>query len=378
MVIRVVQVIHHTLRRTKDESIPSNGWNQVLAEELARRSSEFQFECWGPDHFARHEEKWEDESGMVHRIFPSIHFRYGMELSISLLARLGGKPEGRDTLLHLHGAFNLGTYSLTTLMGPRIPVVVQFHDPLDDEGPVGALRTRSRWLALSQARKFLVPSEAMKNCLPEHFRTKTEVLPLGVDLTKFAAGNKSAARRALGLAQDASYGIFVGRLIPSKGVQSLVRSVPILLRTLPDFHLILVGDGPLRRDLIDMAAKLGIERNVTFVGHMNHPALRTFYNASDLLIHPSTRDLAPMVILESLACGTPVAASPVGYIPEVALKVGGVELISSPTPESIAAATKSALELGAPTREIHRKGLEEYGWDSLAPRYLNLYLSLCE
>ncbi len=373
--IRIVQVIHHTLRKTRDESIPFNGWNQVLAEELARRSSEFHFECWGPDRFTRQEEKWKDESGIVHRIFPSIYLRYGVELSPDLLAVLVGKT-GTGSLLHLHGAFNLGTYSLTTLIGRRVPVVVQFHDPVDDGGLTGALRTGSRELALSPVRKFLVPSEAMKNCLPRHFRSKTMVLPLGVDLTKFTVGNKNDARRELGLG-DGSYGMYVGRLIPSKGVQNLVRSVSILHGMLPDFHLIILGDGPLRRDLIDLATKLGIERNVTFAGHVEHSALPTFYKAVDLLIHPSTRDLAPTVVLESLACGTPVIGSPVGYIPEVALRVGGVKLIPSPAPESIAAATKSAIESGASTREIDRKGIEEYGWDSLAPRYLNLYRSLC-
>lgn len=376
--IRVVQVIHHTLRKTKDESIPSSGWNQVLAEALARRSSEFQFECWGPDRFIREEEVWEGNSGIVHRIFPSIYFRYGVELSTVFLTRLGGKLDGKDTLLHLHGAFNLGTYSLATLAGLRAPIVVQFHDPLDDGGLTWSLRTGYRNLALSKVRKFLVPSEAMKRSLPRHFRDKTMVLPLGIDLTKFKVGNKDEAKRALNLEQNSSYCICVGRLIPSKGLQSLVRSVSILRRTLPDFHLILVGDGPLGRDLNDLVVKLGIKRNVTFAGHVEHSRLPTFYNAADLLIHPSTRDLAPMVVLESLACGTPVVASSTGYIPEVASNVGGVDLIASPTPESIAASTKSALAGEAGIREIDRMRIEEYGWDSLAPTYLNLYRMLCE
>jgi glycosyltransferase involved in cell wall biosynthesis len=216
----------------------------------------------------------------------------------------------------------------------------------------------------------------MKSSLPKHLRSITAVLPLGVDLTKFTVGNKVAARQTLGLRQDASYGMYVGRLVPSKGVLNLVSSVSLICRTLPDFHLVIVGEGPMRRSLIDLVAKLGIQSNVTFAGQVDQSAMPTFYNAADLLIHPSLRDLAPMVVLESLACGTPVIASPVGYIPEVALGVGGVAFVSAPTPVSIAEVTKSVLESGTSSREIDRKGIERYGWDSLAPRYLNLYRAL--
>jgi len=134
-----------------------------------------------------------------------------------------------------------------------------------------------------------------------------------------------------------------------------------------------MGDG-----LLASASSLGIREHLTFEGGVEHSVLPTYYSAADLLIHPSHREVGTLVVLESLACGTPVVATPVGFIPEVSRKVGGISLISSSSPRPIAeAVTETSRNPSQLSKSIRRSGIEEYGWDSISKRVLALYKEIC-
>ena len=84
-----------------------------------------------------------------------------------------------------------------------------------------------------------------------------------------------------------------------------------------EYHLYLVGDGPLRRDLVAQAESHGLSKHVTFVGPKLHNELPDWYRAADLTVLPSRSEGLPNVLRESLACGTPFVASNVGGISEI-------------------------------------------------------------
>jgi glycosyltransferase involved in cell wall biosynthesis len=108
---------------------------------------------------------------------------------------------------------------------------------------------------------------------------------------------------------------YVGRLAPEKGLDVLLSSVPGIVRHCPNAHVILVGEGPLRVQLTELAQTLRIESRVKFLGIRSDMA--DIYRAMDVLVLPSRDEGFPMTILEALAAGKAVVATSVGQISQL-------------------------------------------------------------
>ena len=141
---------------------------------------------------------------------------------------------------------------------------------------------------------------------------KIVVLRNGVDLELFRPEDRHAARRRLGL-PDGRLAICVGNLLPVKGHALAIQSLPAL----PGWRLVFAGDGPLRHELGALARRLGVNDRVIFLSTMPQGELRHLYSAADVMLLPSMREGWPNVVLESLACGTPVVATDVGAVTEM-------------------------------------------------------------
>jgi glycosyltransferase involved in cell wall biosynthesis len=107
-------------------------------------------------------------------------------------------------------------------------------------------------------------------------------------------------------------------MVPVKGLDVLLDACSELVRRGVDFHLHLLGEGPLRPALEAQCAALGLCRHITFAGGMAHERLADWYRAADLTVLASHSEGIPNVLLESLACGTQFIATRVGGIPEIA------------------------------------------------------------
>ena len=138
--------------------------------------------------------------------------------------------------------------------------------------------------------------------------SKVVVLRNGVDLEMFRTEDKAFAHQHLGLSEEGPLALCVGNLVAEKGfslaVQALVR--------LPRYRLLIVGDGPDRRSLELLARDLGVFERLRFLGNLPQHELRYVYSSADVLLLTSTREGWPNVVLEAMACGTPVVALDVG------------------------------------------------------------------
>ena len=126
-----------------------------------------------------------------------------------------------------------------------------------------------------------------------------------------------AARNALGVPQDAQVIVSVGSLIPRKGYQFLIPAVAAISTEFSNLMLYVVGDGRFRQELQDLIARHGLQDRVFLVGNKPNEELKSWYSAANVSCLASSREGWPNVLLESMACGTPVVATRVWGAPEV-------------------------------------------------------------
>lgn len=154
--------------------------------------------------------------------------------------------------------------------------------------------------------------------------SKAVIVPPGVDLERFSPIPLEEARQQIGVPAEDGMILFVGRIEPLKGVDTLLRAITILRagcsEESPCLYLVIIGgdpDDPAHENaemerLKQMRIELGIEDVVTFLGAKDQDSLQYYYSAAEVVVMPSHYESFGMVALEAMACGTPVIASEVG------------------------------------------------------------------
>ena len=238
------------------------------------------------------------------------------------------------------------------------------------------IRPKIRW-TLSEAAGVVAVSAALKVAMvalgtpPEKIR----VIPNGIDTGRFRPIERRAAREKLGLPAEGPCVVAVGNLIPTKGQELLIAALAKLAMQRPALKLYLVGDGPQKASLEAQAKSLGLGDRVVFAGARPHDELPLWFNAADLSCLASRREGLPNVVLESLACGTPVLATRVGGVPEV-LTSRDLGILADPEVASIAAAMEEAL---ARTwdRELLARHVHSRTWEGVAAEVEQFLTECC-
>ncbi len=197
---------------------------------------------------------------------------------------------------------------------------------------------------------------------------RVHVLRNGVDLVQFRPADRVAARRRWGLERTTL--LSVGHLIERKGHDLVMRA----LARLQNIDLVIAGDGPERSRLLRLAAELGVAHRIRLLGVVDQQDLPGLYEAADLLVLASSREGWPNVLLEALACGTPVVATRNWGTPEIVRSPEAGRLVEERTPEVLADAI--VLQLGAmPDRATTRSYAEAFSWDDTTAGQLELFSS---
>jgi glycosyltransferase involved in cell wall biosynthesis len=144
---------------------------------------------------------------------------------------------------------------------------------------------------------------------------RSSLIPVGIDVDRWAGGNRASAREEFGLSSDQNVALYVGRLEKEKRLDLLIESVPYVQKAVDDFRLAIIGDGTLKGDLRTLAERTAAE-SISFMGARPASIVRDMMTAADVLCLASDFESGPLVVLESLATGTPVVATDVGRVSE--------------------------------------------------------------
>jgi len=235
---------------------------------------------------------------------------------------------------------------------------------------IGRYRLPQRMISWAgrEATAVIAVCEALRNSLiaMDVPGSKIRVLRNGVDLATFRPGDRSAARRRLGI--SAPMLLSVGNLIPLKGHDLAIEA----LRRLPEMQLVIVGDGPERSRLEQIATRNQVAQRVRFLGRVAHEALAEIYSAADATLLLSTNEGWANVLLESMACGTPVVATDTGGTPEVVGSPAVGQLVRERNAAAVAGAV-SALFMRQPDRQAVRSYAEGFSWDATTRGQLSLF-----
>jgi glycosyltransferase involved in cell wall biosynthesis len=195
---------------------------------------------------------------------------------------------------------------------------------------------------------------------------RLEVLTNGVDLEKFRPRDRAALRAALGV--DGRVLASVGHLVEAKGHRLAIEA----LAAFPDATLLIAGEGPARKALARTAERAGVAARVRFLGLVPHERIAHVYGAADALVLASAREGMPNVVLESLACGTPVVATDVGGIGEVLTAPEAGRLMSARSTAALRDALASLLA-APPRTEATRAFAQRFAWAPVIARQIELY-----
>ena len=194
----------------------------------------------------------------------------------------------------------------------------------------------------------------------------------GVDQSLFHPGDAMQARRTLGIDEGCAVILFVGNFYEVKDPLLLVETHERVRRQLDrQVLLVMVGDGHLKRKIIQLAERLGTSSDLLLAGRRSSEEIARFMQAADLLCVPSRNEGVPNVILEAFASGLPVVATDVGGIREVHSEGLLGDLVTLRSVESLARALTAQLEKGAEKERIALQG-GRYTWAAAAQSYLDL------
>jgi glycosyltransferase involved in cell wall biosynthesis len=282
----------------------------------------------------------------------------------------------RPDLIHAHNLFSRTTEVAALLRTMcHVPLVTTLHLGRL-EGGSRPLRALVRTYELTMGRYIVRRSDhvtCVSNAVAEHARriggyvTPVTVIPNGVDTSLFhpRPGRNNSGEAVL----------FVGRLVPNKGPETLIKAVPLVLAQHPQAQFLIVGDGPLRVRLKEQAHKLDVGEAVQFLGiRKDVPDLM---REAALLVRPSSLEGMPLVVLEAMASAIPTVATPVGGTPE--LVKDGVHgfLVPVDSSAALAKAITRLLDDRPLAREMGRRGRElvedGYSWDAVVDKTERVY-----
>lgn len=295
-------------------------------------------------------------------------------IASSLFCRLLRERMKYD-IIHAHSHLYSSTVfcALARMIGSS-PLVITDHGLISQTAPMWLQKmyvpTVAKW-AYDTADSIICYTETERNQLislgihPE----KISVIHNGVDTDHFTPLMNIAPKKQI---------LWIGKYVPGKGVEYLLRGFQLFSREYADYTLLMIGRGPQKDDCIKMIEDLGLKEKVILRDFVDNKDLPEIYQQSSIFVLPSLEEGVPRTILEAMACGVPVAST---ELPQLVKIVSGCGLLFSPRdPEALDAALSTLISDPEIAQACGRQGREKavsmYSWSDTVSKTLDLYSSL--
>lgn len=286
-------------------------------------------------------------------------------------------------VIHAHWIIPQGLIAVIykTFINSKVKILVTSHggDILGFRGIVGTVLKR---FVLRRIDRLTVVSNALRDEAVKYGCTcDIQVSPMGIDTRTFSPDRSDASIRS-------EYGIigpfllFVGRLVEKKGVEYLIRAMPKVLASQPSTKLLIVGDGPLKKQLEELTNGLQLQEGIIFAGSKPHEQLPSYFASADIFIGPSIvaesgdSEGFGLVFAEAMSCGTPVIASDLPAVRDIVIDGKTGFLVRQKDSTQIAEriidvlSTVDALDLMRTTARDHI--VKNFEWDIVTQNYVKL------
>ena len=220
-------------------------------------------------------------------------------------------------VIHVHHPMMMGETARYLSKRYEVPLVFTYHTRYEQYlhyvGLSGFGRLMPSYIrhCTTPCDLVIAPTPLMKEYLEEiSVKPPVSVLPTGLPMDSFLPDEEKAAQiRRMYLRGRKHLFVSVSRLAKEKNVEFLIRSVKLIKeRRGSDFKLLLVGDGPERKHLERLAEELNVQEEIVFVGAVPNEEIRNYCHAADLFLFASRSETQGIVLIESMAAGTPVLA----------------------------------------------------------------------
>jgi glycosyltransferase involved in cell wall biosynthesis len=295
-----------------------------------------------------------------------------------------------------HTVSGYGFLNTLKKRGIKKPFIQTIHGVLADEYAQslhgGALSLRAKLANFFMRRLAKIEEEAAKNAdllvtvskyssrkmiqLYSVDKAKIRVVPNGVDTERFKPSGECEALKHQIRKDNKLCVLFVGRLIPRKGLPFLIEAAKHIVKEYSQTMFVIVGDGPLKNSLKASLEKMNLTSNFVFLGNVHESVLPALYNCADVFVLPSIQEGQGIALLEAQATAKPVVAFDVGGVREAVLN-NETGFLMKPDSHLLAEAVMKLLASHSLREKMGSKGREfvssRFSWDVCAQRMLQVY-----
>ena len=226
---------------------------------------------------------------------------------------------------------------------------------------------------VSKIPNIITVAPKVRDIIGRMTNSKIHVIPNGVDFTDVQnAQPKSIEHPSI---------LFVGGLLKIKGVDILLKAIPIIKEKIPNIQLFIGGLGPQENELKKLVKDLNIEKNVKFLGFISGGDKYSWYESVDVCVFPSRYDSGPVVLPEAMACGKPIIASNVGGISFMVENGKNGLLFKSENVEDLADKIVTVLKdekLREKMGDAGREKVKEFTWERIAEQTVEVYREILQ
>jgi len=325
-----------------------------------------------------------------------ILWSFGRDVSLFLSAfvLIIGKRRNFDIIYRRHSLFN-SDYLLARLF--RLPLVKEVDGIESANARITGFTDnfslkiidRIERFNMPRADKIIVVTSKLKETLQKDYgvpRDKIVVIPNGANTELFKPMNTKQARKQLKLTKAGHLVIFVGDLVAWHGVDHLIKSIPYVVKECPSTSFLIVGDGMMRQELVELGRQVGVSDKAIFTGMVPYHQVPLYINASVVCVAPFVAHrgekvgLSPLKIHEYMACEKPVVASRVSGLEILEDNNAGI-LVEPESPPELAQAILRLLHSKELREQMGKNGrkyaVENRSWESVAGRVAEVLEETC-